>query len=220
MKVVLSFSGGLDSTVLLWKLLEAGYEVRCLSVMYGQRHRKELVAAADLCVLKGVEHKIADLNAITTLFAGSSQTSQNIDVPEGHYEDRSMRLTVVPNRNMTLIALAGAWAISTKSQAVAYAAHAGDHAVYPDCRPIFAEQMADALKLCDYEPIKLLRPFLIPVPMSKADIVREGLQLGVPFAKTWSCYKGKEKHCGKCGTCVERREAFQLAGVTDPTEYE
>jgi 7-cyano-7-deazaguanine synthase len=151
---------------------------------------------------------------------GSSQTDKSVPVPEGHYEEESMKQTVVPNRNMILLALAGAWAISTKSDAIAYAAHSGDHAIYPDCRPEFTEAMSDALRLCDWHEVKLMRPFLYPTPMSKADIVKLGTSLGVPFELTWSCYKGGEKHCGKCGTCVERVEAFQLAGVEDPTEYE
>lgn len=128
-----------------------------------------------------------------------------------------MKLTVVPNRNMILLALAGAWAVSTKSEAIAYAAHAGDHAIYPDCRPEFAEAMQGALLLCDWHPVRIARPFLA---MSKADLVKLGAELGVPFALTWSCYKGGDKHCGKCGTCVERREAFELAGVPDPTKYQ
>jgi len=121
---------------------------------------------------------------------------------------------------MILLALAGAWAVSTKSQAVAYAPHSGDHAIYPDCRPEFTAGMEDAFRSCDWNPIKLLRPFLVPTSMSKADIVAMGETLGVPFGLSYSCYKGRELHCGKCGTCVERREAFQVAGVKDPTRYE
>ncbi|SRR6266852_7380547 len=219
MKVILTLSGGLDSAVLLWHLLEQKHQVCCLSVDYGQRHYRELTAAKNLCMLADVEHKITDLRGILSLFSGSSQTSSEIAVPEGHYAEESMKQTVVPNRNMVLLSLAGAWAVSTKSDAVAYAAHSGDHTIYPDCRPEFTEAMEDAFRLCDWHPVKLLRPFLYPVPMSKADIVKLGAGLGVPFEETWSCYKGKEVHCGKCGTCVERREAFNLAGIGDPTIY-
>lgn len=218
MKVVLTLSGGMDSAVLLWHLLDEGHEVRCLSVDYGQRHRRELTAAKDLCLLADVEHKIADLRGLRELMGGSSQTS-DLAVPEGHYEEESMKQTVVPNRNMVLLSLAGAWAVSTKSDAVAYAAHGGDHAIYPDCRPEFAEAVEDCLRLCDWHPVKLLRPFVYPTPRSKADLVRLGSQLHVPFERTWSCYKGLEFHCGACGTCVERREAFELAGIPDPTRY-
>ena len=219
MKVILTLSGGMDSAVLLWQLLNQGHEVRCLSVDYGQRHRRELTAAKDLCLDRGVEHRIIDLRAVKELMLGSSQTSDDMPVPEGHYAEESMKQTVVPNRNMILLALAGAWAVSTKSESIAYAAHTGDHAIYPDCRPEFTEAMEDALSLCDWHPVKLLRPFLYPTPMSKTDIARLGKELGVPFELTWSCYKGGEKHCGKCGTCTERIEAFKLAGVDDPTRY-
>lgn len=220
MKVILSYSGGLDSTVLLYQLLKQGHEVGCLSVLYGQRHRREVVAAKNICRDHAkVEHRVADLDKVHGLFAGSSQTSPEIEVPEGHYEEEGMRQTVVANRNMVLISLAGAWAVSTKSDAVAYAAHAGDHAVYPDCRPEFTEAMSEALRLCDWHPVKLLRPFIYPTPMSKGDIVRLGAELQVPFKLTHSCYKGDEIQCGRCSTCCERREAFTLAGVDDPTEY-
>lgn len=218
MKIILTLSGGMDSAVLLWLLKNQGHEVRCLSVDYGQRHRKELRSAVELARLAGVEHKVVDLSAVRELMAGSSQTS-DLPVPEGHYAEESMKQTVVPNRNMLLLALAGAWAVSTKSDAIAYAAHTGDHAIYPDCRPEFTEAMEKAFQLCDWHPVKLIRPFLQPKPMTKADITKLGQGLGVPFGLTWSCYKGEEVHCGKCGTCVERIEAFQLAGVPDPTEY-
>lgn len=220
-KVVLCYSGGLDSTVLLYYLREQGYSVHCLSVNYGQRHRKELVSAQTLTGPKnlGLPHRILDLSSLREVMGNSSQTDESVPVPEGHYEEESMKQTVVPNRNMVLLSLAGAWAVSLKAEGVAYAAHSGDHAVYPDCRPEFTEAMEDALRLCDWHPVKLLRPFLYPTPMSKADIVKLGVQLKVPLEHSWSCYKGGEKHCGRCSTCVERAEAFLLAGVIDPTEY-
>lgn len=219
MKIVLSLSGGLDSAVLLWHLLEEGHQVRCLSVDYGQRHRKELETARKLVEMRKVEHQIANLSRLRFLFAGSSQTS-NIDVPEGHYADASMRITVVPNRNMVFLSLAGAWAMATESDAVAYAAHVGDHPIYWDCRPAFTEQIEDIFRLAESKPLKLLRPFIYPTPMDKTAIVKLGDQLGVPFRQTWSCYVGGQLHCGKCGTCRERREAFKKAGITDPIAYE
>jgi 7-cyano-7-deazaguanine synthase len=127
-----------------------------------------------------------------------------------------MKTTVVPNRNMILLALATGHALSIGAQQVAYAAHSGDHAIYPDCRNEFADAMARAMALCDWSQVELYRPF---VDWTKADIVRRGAELGVPFGQTWSCYKGGNKHCGRCGTCIERREAFDLAGVEDPTNY-
>jgi 7-cyano-7-deazaguanine synthase len=215
-KTVLTLSGGMDSTVLLYHLKAMGHHVRCLSVDYGQRHRKELVAAAVIARGADCEHRVADLSGLGFLFAGSSQTSPEIAVPEGHYAEPSMKTTVVPNRNMVLLSLATAWAVATKSDYVAYAAHAGDHAIYPDCRKEFADTMSKAIELCDWHPVFLARPF---IDKTKADIVKEGIQLGVPFDKTWSCYKGGEYHCGACGTCVERKEAFQLAGAKDPVCY-
>lgn len=214
-KAILTLSGGLDSTILLYHLLKQGYEVRCLSVDYGQRHRKELAAAKDICLLAEIEHRIVDLRGVRELMGGSSQTS-DIEVPEGHYEEESMKLTVVPNRNMILLSLAVAWAISSKSEVVAYAAHAGDHAIYPDCRKEFVEALGKAVGLCDWFPVILIGPF---TNRSKAEIIALGSRYEVPMEKTWSCYKGQEFHCGKCGTCVERKEAFQLAGVPDPTHY-
>lgn len=221
-KTILCYSGGLDSTVLLYWLRDQGHEVRCLSVHYGQRHNRELDSSVNICMKLGVELKQIELgmSGVFDLLKGSSQTDASINVPEGHYEEDSMRTTVVPNRNMILLSLAGAWAVSTKSDNVGYAAHAGDHCVYMDCRPEFATCMAKALLLCDFHPIELLRPFVSPVGYSKADIVKLGAALGVPFEKTYSCYKGGEKHCGRCGTCTERKESFQLAGVKDPTSYE
>ncbi len=216
MQVVLIHSGGLDSTVLLHHLVAQGRHVRTLSIDYGQRHAKELDCAAGLARRLGIEHRVADLRAITPLLAGSSLTSAEIAVPEGHYAEDSMKATVVPNRNMLLLALATAWAVSLKADAVAYAAHSGDHTIYPDCRPEFAEAMARAIGLADWHRVELIRPF---VDWTKADIVRRGAALGVPFADTWSCYVGGELHCGRCGTCIERREAFHLAEVADPTRY-
>lgn len=217
MKVVLIYSGGLDSTVALYYLREQGHEVKALSVDYGQRHSKELDAAQVFCSELEVKHRIADLTSIRGLLGGSSQTSNNVPVPEGHYAEESMKLTVVPNRNMIMLSVAFGWAISLRFDAVAYAAHNGDHAIYPDCRPAFAEKVAEAAALADWHKVKLLSPF---IEKTKADIVALGAELGVPMWDTWSCYKGNALHCGKCGTCVERIEAFELAGIADETRYE
>jgi 7-cyano-7-deazaguanine synthase len=216
MKVVLIYSGGLDSTVLLYDLIAKGQEVRALSINYRQRHSQELACAAAITALVGVEHRVADLRSISTLLSGSSLTSPDVPVPDGHYAEDTMKATVVPNRNMIMLSVAAGWAISTKSDAVTFAAHGGDHAIYPDCRAEFADALDKAIQLADWHSVRLIRPF---VGMTKADIAKRGAELRVPFEKTWSCYKGGTHHCGVCGTCVERREAFHLAGITDPTTY-
>jgi 7-cyano-7-deazaguanine synthase len=215
-KSVVVFSGGLDSTVLLHRLVDAGDEVLALSVDYGQRHRRELEHARAIAERLGVEWQIADLSAIAPLLAGSSQTTPGVAVPRGHYAEESMKQTVVPNRNIIMIAVAAGWAISRRCQRVAYAAHTGDHTIYPDCRPEFAAAFGKAISLADWHSVELHCPF---IGMTKAEIVALGARLGVDFAATWSCYEGGDVHCGQCGTCFERREAFLLAGVSDPTSY-
>ena len=214
---ILIYSGGLDSTVLLYQLLADGAPVKALSIDYGQRHRKELQHADTICQRLGVDHHSADLRSLTPFLSGSSQTSNDVVVPHGHYAEESMKLTVVPNRNMIMLSVAIAWAVSLKYDSVAYAAHAGDHAIYPDCRPVFVDAMIEAAAVANWHPVGIDRPFLT---LTKADIVQQGHRLGVPFTDTWSCYKGGEIQCGECGTCVERQEAFQLANVNDPTIYD
>ncbi|MGF1529872.1 MAG: 7-cyano-7-deazaguanine synthase QueC [Puniceicoccaceae bacterium] len=216
MKTLVVFSGGLDSTVLLYHLLAEGKQVSSLSVDYGQRHQVELSRARMIAENAGVPWDCVDFSTLGSLLGKSSLVDRSVEVPEGHYEDESMKLTVVPNRNMILIALATARAIAIGANEVAYGAHAGDHAIYPDCRPAFAEAMDAAVRLADFNEVRLYRPF---IGLSKAEIVTRGAELGVPFEDTWSCYKGGAVHCGRCGTCVERREAFQIAGVPDPTPY-
>lgn len=216
MKTILIYSGGLDSTVLLYKLKSEGCDVKALSINYGQRHSKELDFAKRNCENLGVEHKVVDLSSLKPLLGGSSQTDTNVAVPEGHYAAENMKLTVVPNRNMLMLSVAAAWAIAEKADTIAYAAHSGDHAIYPDCREEFVDALNKALGLADWHTVQIERPF---INISKSDIIKLGNDLKVPFADTWSCYKGGEKACGVCGTCYERRESFVEAEVIDPTPY-
>jgi 7-cyano-7-deazaguanine synthase len=216
MKVVSLLSGGLDSTVLLADLVLAGHDVVALSVHYGQRHARELRAAARVAAALRVPRIEVDARALDVLLGGSALTTAAIAVPFGHYADESMKITVVPNRNMLLLAMAGALAVSAGAEAIAYAAHAGDHAIYPDCRPAFMDAVRQVLAVASWSPIALETPFAL---RTKAEIVARGSAIGAPLALTYSCYEGHEQHCGKCGTCVERREAFEVAGVPDPTEY-
>jgi len=216
MKTVVVFSGGLDSTVLLYDLLQAGDDLLALSIDYGQRHRVELDHAEQIAKTLNVEWQVADLSGITHLIAGSSQTDDGIAVPHGHYAEESMKQTVVPNRNMIMLAVAAGWAINRQADRIAYGAHGGDHAIYPDCRPPFAAAMQNALQLADWHRVDLYAPY---INWKKEEIVQRGVELNVDFSLTWSCYEGGAVHCGKCGTCIERKEAFALIGAADPTEY-
>lgn len=215
-KTLLILSGGMDSTVLLHHLLALGHDVRALGINYGQRHAKELSTAYVQCRKANVPFDVAPFGGLGKLLPGSSLTDDRVDVPEGHYEQESMKATVVPNRNMIMLSIAIGVAVAHKYESVAYAAHAGDHAIYPDCREEFASIMAGAARIANWHSVELIRPF---ISYTKAHIVKRGAELGVDFTETWSCYKGASLHCGRCGTCIERREAFYLAGVPDPTRY-
>lgn len=210
-------SGGMDSSVLAYWLRAEGYGLHLLSVNYGQRHARELQAAADVAKAVGaLDHVTVDLSVLRPLLAASALTGDT-PVPHGHYEAPSMKLTVVPNRNAILLAVAFGYAVTLGAEVVGYAAHAGDHAVYPDCRPEFAQAFGQMEVEALYPPApQLFAPFL---NLTKADLATRGELLDVPFALTWSCYEGGAVHCGLCGTCTERRESFSLARVTDPTVY-
>lgn len=210
-------SGGLDSTVLAAKLLDDCHAVTAVSADYGQRHRLlEIQAAADVAEYLGVRHQVIDLTGVTRVMnPNSSVLLGSAAMPHGHYSDESMAATVVPGRNLLLLAAAAAVAASNGDQAVAIAAHAGDHPVYPDCRSEFLDAAAAAVT-AGTPTVHLLYPF---AHLNKSDIVAAGHRLGAPLELTWSCYEGQAVHCGRCGTCVERAEAFALAGVDDPTVY-
>ena len=215
-KVVVVYSGGMDSFTVLHNAIKQGYQPLALSFNYGQRHSKELDYAANVCKSLNITHKIVDITAINQLLAGSALTD-DIDVPEGHYEEPSMQQTVVPNRNMILLSLAVGYAVSNGCTKVFYGAHSGDHAIYPDCRPEFVEKMNAVCEIANYEAVSIETPYL---KVSKTDILTDGLQMGLDYAQTWTCYNGREKACGKCGACQERLEAFRDNGATDPLEYE
>ncbi|MFC4656712.1 MULTISPECIES: 7-cyano-7-deazaguanine synthase QueC [Rheinheimera] len=215
-KVVVIYSGGMDSFTVLHKAIADGHEVHALSFNYGQRHVKELDCARQVCQELGVSHKVVDISAINQLLAGSSLTD-NIDVPEGHYAADNMKSTVVPNRNMILLSLAVGYAVSLNARAVYYGAHSGDHFIYPDCRPEFVLKMHEVCQIANYEPVDIVSPYLNG---NKIEILRDGLAMGLDYSKTWTCYNGRAKACGKCGSCQERLEAFELNKATDPLPYE
>jgi 7-cyano-7-deazaguanine synthase len=218
MKAIVVCSGGLDSVSLAHRMAYEGELVGLISFDYGQRHRKELDYASACARRLGVFHEIIDMRVVGSKLTGSALTD-DVAVPDGHYVEETMRVTVVPNRNAIMLSVAFGVAAARRADAVAIAVHGGDHFIYPDCRPDFIaafEAMQDKA-LDGYASVRLLAPY---VNGSKADIVTDGALHGTPFAETWSCYKGGSLHCGRCGTCVERREAFHLARIDDPTAYE
>ena len=214
--VVVLLSGGMDSVTALYAAHRDYRQVRAVSFDYGSKHnRRELPLATHHCNLVKIEHMVMPLDMISAHFK-SHLLKDGGAIPDGHYQEGAMQQTVVPFRNGIMLAVAAGFAESIGAEAVIIAAHTGDHAIYPDCREEFMAAMGDAMTAGTYAGIKLLRPF---IALTKADIVALGQELKIDYATTWSCYKGGEIHCGVCGTCVERREAFQLAGVADPTAY-
>ncbi|HAW48830.1 MAG TPA: 7-cyano-7-deazaguanine synthase QueC [Roseovarius sp.] len=218
MDTIVICSGGLDSVTLAHKTAAERRLAALLSFDYGQRHVKEVESARACAARLGVPHRVVDLRGVGAALSGSALTD-DVDVPDGHYAEDTMKITIVPNRNAIMLAVAFGMAAAQKAGAVAAAVHGGDHFIYPDCRPGFiaAFQAMQDHALEGVAEVNLWTPY---VHGSKADIVADGAHLGVPFAETWSCYKGGSRHCGRCGTCVERREAFHLAGVADPTAYD
>jgi len=214
-KAVIILSGGMDSTTLLYDIIEQGYEVFPLCFNYGQKHIKELEYANATCNKVNIPLKLIDLSILNDV-APSALTRKEIDIPEGHYEEDNMKATVVPNRNMVMLSIASAYAISIGATKLFYGAHAGDHVIYPDCRKEFIDAMKKSIWLCDWGNLTLEAPY---VNIDKGDIAIKGKELKVDYSKTWTCYKGKEKACGKCGACQERLEAFDKAKIKDPIEY-
>ena len=215
---VVILSGGMDSTTLLYDVLRMHKpkNVTAISFNYNQKHKKELNYAAQTCKKLDIKHLVIPLDVLNSV-APSALTRDEVDVPEGHYADENMKQTVVPNRNMVMLSLAASYAMSIGAKRLFYGAHSGDHDIYPDCRKEFVESLATTIRLADWNDVDLCAPY---IDMDKGDIVNLGKQLEVDYSLTWTCYKGQEKACGKCGSCVERLEAFQKAGIPDPIQYE
>ncbi len=217
-KSVIIYSGWLDSTTLLYKLLDQEKDVHAMSFNYGQKHKRELEQAKEICDDLWVSHKIIDILFLNDL-APNSLTRENMDVPEGHYESETMKDTVVYNRNPIMAHIALTYALQIQANEVALWVHNGDHYIYPDCRPeaIKALQAGADIWKEEWKPdIKITAPF---IHMDKAEIVARWIQLWVDYSMTHTCYNGTEIACGECGSCTERLEAFAKNNVTDPIQY-
>jgi len=216
MKSVIIVSGGMDSITLLHDIHATGEELYAISFDYNQRHKKEIEYAKRNCEKLGIPHKTISLSVLNDI-APSSLTRSETEVPEGEYDGENMKETVVPNRNMVMLSLAASYAIGIGATQLYYGAHSGDHTIYPDCRPGFVNVMSQAFVLCDWHQLHLKVPYLYE---NKTTILKRGLELGVDYSDTWTCYNGREKACGKCGSCDERLAAFRALGLKDPVEYE
>lgn len=212
-------SGGMDSVTMAYLLHAQGYDTHILSFYYGQLHSRELYYAELTANKLETKFDIIDLSSVGEQLTGNALTD-NIAVPDGHYAEESMRITVVPNRNAIMLAVAFGVAVSRNAELVATAVHGGDHYIYPDCRPSFISAFNTMQRYAvagfGNPNLTLYTPF---IEFGKHDIVTVGAGLGVDFTESWSCYKGGAEHCGTCGTCVERKEAFTLANIFDPTVY-
>ena len=212
---IIVLSGGMDSTTLLYEFQSR--IALAVSFDYGSNHnRRELAFAALHCERLGIKHLIIPLDFIHQYFHSSLLSGANT-VPEGNYNDENMRSTVVPFRNGIMLAVAAGLAEDNGLQQIMMANHAGDHAIYPDCRPSFVQAMDHAVQAGTYNGVRLFTPY---TDLTKADIARRGKALGIDYSETRSCYKGGEHHCGKCGTCTERIDALREAGIDDKTIYE
>lgn len=217
---VVIYSGGMDSFTMLHCLIKQGWEVAALSFNYGQRHKKELTYAQLVCKARHITHHVVDLQVLNPLLQGSSLTQKDVVVPEGHYSEETMKATVVPNRNMIMLSIAVGYAVSRSFDHVYTAVHAGDHAIYPDCRKVFVDAVSATSMISNYHAVSVQAPF---IDISKGEILREGKKVGLgakDYALAWTCYNGRKKACGKCGACVERLEAFEEMGWVDPLPYE
>ena len=214
-KSLIILSGGMDSVTLLHEYKDS--IALAVTFDYGANHAgKEIPLAKLHCDRLGIRHIVIPLDFMRQYFK-SSLLEGGEAIPEGHYTDENMKSTVVPFRNGIMLAIACGIAESNGLQYVMIANHAGDHAIYPDCRGTFISSMSEAMSYGTYEHIKIMAPY---TSLTKGEIALQGKEMGLDYSETWSCYKGGEKHCGKCGTCVERKEALAFAGISDPTEYE
>lgn len=209
-------SGGLDSTTLAYFMAEHSRNLHILTFNYHQRHVKEIEFAHYHAKRLQAEFHLVNIRDVGMAISGNALTGGR-SVPLGHYEAENMKVTVVPNRNAIFLSIAFGVAAAIGAKEIGIGVHAGDHHIYRDCRPEFIEAFCSMEQSSLEDPPLLFAPFL---GIKKEDIVRAGTHLHVPYEQTWSCYKGGDIHCGGCGTCVERKEAFQLAGVEDPTEYQ
>ena len=212
---VIIYSGGLDSTTLLYE--EQRRIALAVTFDYGSNHGiREQECARYHCQRLGIEHLVINLSFMGQYFS-SSLTSGADAIPTGSYDEENIRSTVVPFRNGLMLSVACGLAESRGLKRVLMANHGGDHAIYPDCTPHFVETMNAAMQAGTYEGVVLDSPY---THLTKADILQRGAQLGIDYAHTYSCYCGNEIHCGRCATCVERREAFAQTGIEDPTQYD
>jgi len=221
-KVLLIFSGGMDSSTLLWDLLSSGDDVDAITFDYGQRHSKEIDCACNMIKYIReqeieIQHDIIDVKPIFGYINSSALTNPDIAVPNCGYTEESAKITVVPNRNQILLSIAVGIAAARRINTVMYAAHNGDAAIYPDCRPNYLSALNEATRISTlWHPVRIEAPF---IHLTKAEIVKIGLNLGVPYEITRSCYNAGELSCGTCPTCIERIEAFELNETKDPLPY-
>lgn len=212
---IIILSGGMDSVTMLYEYKER--IAMAVTFNYGSKHNeKEIAFARKHCERLGIKHIIIPLGFMQQYFK-SSLLIGGEEIPEGHYQDDNMKSTVVPFRNGIMLSIAAGLAESNGLKHVMLANHSGDHAIYPDCRPEFVTAMSAAISNGTYDGVTVFAPY---TGITKTEIARRGAAIGIDYSETWSCYKGGEKHCGKCGTCTERKEALRDAGITDTTEYE
>jgi 7-cyano-7-deazaguanine synthase len=215
-KIVMALSGGMDSGTMLAKFINDNHEVYCLNFTYGSKHNKyEIQCAQKLADYYQVSYRLIDL---TEAFKGfkSNLLSAGGDIPEGHYEQSNMALTVVPGRNTIFASILMGYAESINAEYIALGVHKGDHAIYPDCRTEYVKALDNLVYLASDKKIQVISPFS---NMDKTDICRVGLTLNVPYEITRTCYKNQEFSCGKCGACTERLESFKLNNAVDPIKY-
>jgi len=208
--IVILYSGGMDSSVALYKYAN---EIKlAVSFDYGSKHNKiEIEYATQNCKALGIEHRVIEIDLNKMGFVSDLLQSGG-EIPDGHYEDETMKKTVVPFRNGIMLSITAGIAESIDCNKLLISNHAGDHAIYPDCRPEFINSMNDAIRFGTYNNVEIFAPF---TNFSKREIALIGKEINVPFEKTYSCYNGQEQHCGTCGTCTERKEALEGFDKTD-----